>query len=97
MYKHTIILKLLKCQAKRLWVERPIGLIKRGGGAHALKVRFSFLLNESRECFKRVNICNQSKSLHDTKYARLWSITYGVFTHPGSSTKCHQVIILVPT
>ncbi len=45
------------------WVVRPSGLIKRGGGAQVLNVRFTEFLNESRECFERVNICNRSKSL----------------------------------
>jgi hypothetical protein len=46
-------------------VERPNGLIKRGGGAQALKVRFEEFLLEGRECFERANICNQSKLLPD--------------------------------
>ncbi len=45
------------------WVVRPSSLIKRGAGVQVLKVRFVELLNESRECFERANICNQSKSL----------------------------------
>jgi hypothetical protein len=40
-------------------------MIKGRGGAYALKVRFAGLPNESRECFKRVNICNRSKSFQD--------------------------------
>jgi hypothetical protein len=35
-------------------MERPVGLIKRGSGAQALKVR---LQNKGRECFERANIC----------------------------------------
>jgi hypothetical protein len=46
-------------------VERPSGLIKREGRVQVLKVGFVEWLIESRECFKRVNICNRSKSLQD--------------------------------
>ncbi len=46
-------------------MERLSGLIKIGGGAQALKVRIAELLNESRECFDRLNICNRSKLLED--------------------------------
>ncbi len=49
----------------KAWVERPCGLIERGGRAQALKVRFADLLNESRYCFLTVNICSQSKLLQD--------------------------------
>ncbi len=42
-------------------MDRLSGLIKRGGGAQALKVKFAKMLNESRECFERVNTSNQSK------------------------------------
>ncbi len=35
-------------------VERP----RKGGGTQVVKVRFAELLNESRECFKKENICN---------------------------------------
>jgi hypothetical protein len=40
---------------------------------HALEVRLAEFVNESRECFKRVNIRNQSKSLQDKykKYIKL--------------------------
>ncbi len=37
------------------WVERPVGLIKRGSGVQALKVS---LKNKGRECFERGNICH---------------------------------------
>jgi hypothetical protein len=47
------------------WVERPVGLIKRGNGAQAQKLR---LQNKGRECFERANICNRSKSLPDKSY-----------------------------
>ncbi len=45
-------------------MERPGGLIKRRGGAQVHKVGFEELLNESRECFERANLCNQSKLFH---------------------------------
>jgi hypothetical protein len=54
--------KLLKIEA---WVERPIGLIKEGGGAQVLKVICAGLPKGRRECFNRINICNRSESLQD--------------------------------
>jgi hypothetical protein len=39
-------------------VERPVGLIKRGSGALAQKVR---LQKKGRKCFERGNICDRSK------------------------------------
>jgi hypothetical protein len=47
------------------WVERPVGLIKRGSGAQALKER---LQKKGRKCFERGNICHRSKSLQDKSY-----------------------------
>jgi hypothetical protein len=52
-------------------VERLNGLIKRGNGMQALEVRLAEFVNESRECFKRVNICNQSKLFQDKYKNRL--------------------------
>ncbi len=53
------------------WVERSSSLIKRGGGAQALKVGSAELLNESRYYFERANICNWSKLLKDNKISYL--------------------------
>ncbi len=42
-------------------------MIRRGGGAQALKLKFAELLNERRECFERANICNRYKLLQDIR------------------------------
>jgi hypothetical protein len=47
------------------WVERPVGLIKRGSKEQAQKER---LQKKGRKCFARANICNRSKSLLDKSY-----------------------------
>ncbi len=49
------------------WVERPVGLIKRGSESEeqAEKER---LQKKGRECFERGNICHRPKSLQDKSY-----------------------------
>ncbi len=45
--------KVIKMPSNKAWVEGLSSLIKRGGGAQALKVSFAGLPNESRECFRQ--------------------------------------------
>jgi hypothetical protein len=51
------MMKFIKMTSWKAWVQRPSGLKRR-----ALKVRVQKMLKETRDCFERLNICNQSKS-----------------------------------
>ncbi len=47
-----------KFQTERFGLERPSGLILRGGEAQGIKVSFQKLIDKSGDCFARANICH---------------------------------------
>jgi hypothetical protein len=53
-----VFTKTIEMPSQEAWVGIPIGLIKEGGGAKELEVICAGLPNESRECFRRMKICN---------------------------------------
>ncbi len=57
-------------------MERPSGLIKRGGEAQAIQVGLQNCFDESRECFVRANIINRSKLLQDERKKEKSLINY---------------------
>jgi hypothetical protein len=54
--------------SREAWVERSKVLLRERGEAQALKVEKLNCLIQSRECFVRLNICNQSKWYGEIKY-----------------------------
>jgi hypothetical protein len=74
-----------------VWVEIPSSRTKRGGGAQALKVGSAELLNESRECFERANICNQTKYLQDKIIISFALVYSGKEKKTGHSNLSQQV------
>ncbi len=56
--KHRVFTKVIKMPCQEAWVGIPFGPIKEGGGAKELEVICAGLPNESRECIRRLKICN---------------------------------------
>ncbi len=75
--------KILKCQAAKLGFWEPYSLTIKGIERKVQKASWELLI-KSWDCFVRANICNQSKSLHNTECQH-----YNTKSHPA--TKLDQL------
>ncbi len=80
----------------KAWVERSIGLIKRGRKRKCFKLRLNNCFNENRECFTRSNIRNQCLSLQDNCFTnRLSEYNHAIWALSICRDNIHNYFLII--